>query len=700
MGKHLNGRGNVKSSLSRRGAARAPKSERIFAPGPAPLKRNVHLFVAAISLVALVCLVYRNSLRNEFVWDDGQQIVMNPDLRPGTPWGRLFSSDVWGFSHRGDPATTNYYRPLQMGTYRVAIAVGGLSPITFHALSLLFAAASVASALVLFWELSRRVDVAVIAGALFAVHPIHTEAVDWASALPDVACTVFLLASFISFLVLRRQTLVENPGASPSVAHLLLWTLSVACFAAALLWKETAVVLPLLVAAYVLLIARENSPMFDSVGAAFKASLPFWLVLAGYLLLRLRVLGFIATTQRKWALTPLGIGLTIPHLLLTYWWKLLAPIHLNAYHVFSPVTSPLDLRGISGIVFLVLSCLFVLYAARRMPLLSFGAVWVFITLFPVMNIYAVGRNVMAERYLYLPSVGFCLFIAVLALEVLKWLPPKFEKWPMMSLAGVLGLLFAIQTAARNPVWKNNATLFGQTLQDSPNAPFVQNMVAANEADYASKSQSAEGHYWEAASLASAERPPDLLQMVIAYEGLAWIYSDRSDFERARDLLDRVRKIDPADPEVDGAEGLILTRAGHFDEAATYLQKAVAEKHENENVLYALGMLSEKHVHQLDQAADYFLRALAIHTARDGFRASVHNNLGVVYGEQYRYSDAIEQFKSATAIVPDDPEYHTNLATAFAAAGRYEEAQSEVEAAIEIAPDYEPARALLRQLKTR
>lgn len=690
----------MNSNARRRSTVGASKSEVIPAHGPAALNRNLHLFVAAISLVLLVCLVYWNGLRNGFVWDDIQQIVMNPDLRLGTSWGRLFSSDVWSFSHRGGPATTNYYRPLQMGTYRIAIAIGGLRPVTFHALSLSFAAVSVALAFVLFWKLSRRTDIAVIAGALFAVHPIHAEAVDWASALPDVACTVFLLASFISFLSLHRQTPMSNPRASQPFPRLLLWTLSVACFAAALLWKETPVVLPLLVATYVFLIASENSRMFDSAKAAAKASLPFWLTLAVYLFLRLRILGFIATSQRKWALTPFQVGMTVPHLLLTYWWELLAPIHLNAYQVFSPVASPLDLRGILGISFVVLSCLFVLYAAHRMPLLSFGAVWVFTTLFPVMDIYAVGRNVTAERYLYLPSVGFCLFIAVLALEAVRRLPPKFGKWPMMSLVGVLVILFAIETAARNPVWKDNATLFGRTLQDSPNAPFVQNMVASTEADSAPNSESAERHYWEAVSLASAERPPDLLQTVIAYEGLAWIYSDRSDFKRARDVLDRVRKIDPADPEVDGEEGLILTRAGQFDEAAKYLQKAVAEKLENENVLYALGILSEEHGHQLDQAADYFLRALAIHTARDGFSASVHDNLGVVYGEEGRYSDAIRQFESATAIAPDDPEYRTNLATAFAAAGRYEEARKEVEAAIEIAPDYEPARTLLRQLNAR
>ncbi len=657
-----------------------------------------HALLAGCILLLLATLPYANSIRNGFVWDDHQQIVMNPDLRPGADLGHLFSAGVWGFLHRESRARNIYYRPLQMVTYRGVAAAAGVNPVAFHATSLAFAAASVLVGFGFFWKLTHRMDVAFAAAALFAVHPIHTEAVDWISALPDIGCTLFLLISFLLFLFTSRTTPSESKPALSSRTRWILWVMSLGSFAAALLWKETAAVFPLLVATYVFLIPEKQDTV-DRARAAVMTSMPFWIVVAGYLLLRLRLLGAIATSQRNWQLSPLELALTVPNLMMVYWWKLVAPVRLTAYHVFSPATSIIDPRAIAGVLFLAVACV-VIVSARRTPLVSFCILWVFITLLPVMDVYAVGRNVFAERYLYLPSVGFCLLVTILAFEALKWLPDRFRKLAGASALTVVVVVFASATLARNPDWKDDATLFARTLETSPNAPFVQNMVAAAESDHPSTLGSAEDHYSKAASYAAAEIPPDRVQLAIAYKGLAWIYGDRSDFNRALELLGQARAADPDDPEIDGEEGLILTKAGRWDEAAPYLQRAAAASGENENVLNALGIFAQQRSHQLDLAAAYFLRALAVHTAQDNFSASVHNNLGSVYGEQGRYSDAIEQFQAAIAIAPEDLEYHTNLATALAASGRYDDARAELRATLAINPNYEPARAVLRQLDSR
>jgi Flp pilus assembly protein TadD len=379
----------------------------------------------------------------------------------------------------------------------------------------------------------------------------------------------------------------------------------------------------------------------------------------------------------------------------TYWWKLIAPLPLNAYHLFSPVTSLHDLRALASLLFLSLAVT-VLLAARRHPLFTFAASWVFITLLPVMDIYAVGRNVFAERYLYLPSVGFCLLVTMAAFGGLVWIPERLRKVVAVSALGFVVLLLALAIIARNRDWKDDSTLFARTLERSPNAPFVQNMVADTEKGDPAQSESAEGHYLKALTLASDEHPPDRLEMARACEGLASIYSDRPDFVRAIEFLDRVRSIDPADPEVDGEEGLIMTRAGRWDEASKYLERAVAKSPEDDNVLNALGILAE-HTRQFEQAASYFGRALAIHTSQDDFSASLHNNLASVYGEQGRWKDAMPQLQLATEIAPNDPEYRTNLAIALAASGHYDEARSEIRAVLRAAPDFQPAREVLGRL---
>jgi len=136
----------------------------------------------------------------------------------------------------------------------------------------------------LFRQLSSSIEVAFAAAALFAVHPVHTEAVDWISALPDIGCAVFVLAALLLFLLAYRT-------ASPlSWTKWLAWSLSLSCFACALLWKETAAVSPLLVVAYVFLFSPAPASS-SRVRSAILWSLPFWAVLGGYLLLRLPLLG-------------------------------------------------------------------------------------------------------------------------------------------------------------------------------------------------------------------------------------------------------------------------------------------------------------------------------------------------------------------------------------------------------------------------
>ena len=192
-------------------------------------------------------------------------------------------------------------------------------------------------------------------------------------------------------------------------------------------------VFPAIIAAYAVCLRAGNFK--ERLLSSAKLSVPFWCVLAAYLVLRFRMLGSLTTRQRIWGLTSFQVGLNVFHLLAQYWWKLTAPLHLNAYYVFSPVRSIADPRAIAGILFVAIACVAIGYALGRAPLIAFAGLWVFITLLPVMNIYALGRNAFAERYLYLPSVGFCLLVAGVAASIVKRLPriseslyPLFFSW--------------------------------------------------------------------------------------------------------------------------------------------------------------------------------------------------------------------------------------------------------------------------------
>ena len=654
--------------------------------------------LAVCVLLLLSVLPYLNSLRNGFIWDDQQQVVMNPDLRPGAEWSSLFSTGVWGRLHHGAPGSNIYYRPLQMATYRVVIGAAGTGPFALHLLSVIFAAISVLLAFAVFWKITRSRNVAFSGAALFAVHPTHTEAVDWISALPDIGCTVFVLAGFWLFLSAYGGERLFQEGRAQKVRWLS-WGLSLTCFVLALLWKETAAVVPLLVGAYVLLTTSASGSRHRLPEAA-KWSLPYWLVLGGYLLLRLQLLGTIAATQRHWRLSPLQLALTLPYLMAQYCWKLIAPFGLNAYYAFKPITSLFEPRAVAAIFFVFTVVILFVWSARRLPLAAFAFAWVIIALLPVMDIYAVGRNVFAERYLFLPSVGYCLLVSVLAAEALRRLPEKRRALVGATALILVVSIFAGTTLARNPDWHDNATLFERTLESSPQAAFVQVMVAAAATEQSGGSSKAEEHYQKAADYSAAEIPPDRLNLAIAYKGLASIYSERNEYDRALALLAKAREASPEDPEIDGEEGLILTKAGRWDEAAVYLKKAAAASGGDANVRNALGLYEEQRNHNHESAVNYFEQALAMHTAQDSFAASVHNNLGMVYGEWGRYGEAIQQFKTAIAITPDDPEVGMNLATALAASGQDDAARAELTRLLARNPAYVPARELMTRLSER
>jgi tetratricopeptide (TPR) repeat protein len=286
---------------------------------------------------------------------------------------------------------------------------------------------------------------------------------------------------------------------------------------------------------------------------------------------------------------------------------------------------------------------------------------------------------------------------LLAAWLLGLLPAKLRRPAGWTFFAIVLSGFVWATVGRNPDWKDDATLFSETLRLSPDAPFVRFMVANAQSSNSSESELAEQNYLQAISLAKEASPPDRVDLLLAYHGAASLYADRGDYPRALAMLAQAREVAPADAAGEDEEGLILARAGRWSEAEPLLEKLLAEQPNNENVLSTLGLMQWQYHQDRNRAAELFTRALAIHTQGDDFSASLHNNLGSIDAELGNFPAAIEQFRLAVGTTPGDPEYHTNLANALGAAGRYGEARSEAEAALRIDPGFAAARAVLQHL---
>src|SRR5262249_18320300 len=151
------------------------------------------------------CLVaYWNSLGGAFVWDDQIQILRNPTIRDLSNLPSAFTSAFWSFLGSGIQNQTNYYRPLQTVTYMLAYAAAGFSPTPFHAFNLVFHVLASIFVFLLAADLLGSDMQGMLVGALYAVHPVHTEAVAWIAGVPDVACGAFYFAAFWTFLRYRK----------------------------------------------------------------------------------------------------------------------------------------------------------------------------------------------------------------------------------------------------------------------------------------------------------------------------------------------------------------------------------------------------------------------------------------------------------------------------------------------------------------
>src|SRR5262245_53836232 len=345
-----------------------------------------------VLLVICAVLPFANSLLNEFVYDDNGQILKNPYIRSFQYLPKIVLKSVWEFT--GMPA--RYYRPVMTFGYLLCYKAFGFWPAGFHLVNVILHAVVVC----LIFFLTRRLFgdrvMAFGAAAIFALHPIHTEAVDWIAAVTDLELTCFYLLTFWLYLVPEGRRF-----GWPRWAML-------GSFALALLSKEQAATLPILATIFEHFYREDR--LKTSWARKFGRYFPLWLLLAGYIPLRRISLGGFAVTSNYWGLTVSQMILSAISLVGQYIWKLIWPFQLCAFYVFRTserVDSAVLLGVISGV--LLVAVFWWLWNHHR--LVSFGLIWLMAGLTPVLNPKWLGLNVFAERYLYLPSLGFCWVMA-------------------------------------------------------------------------------------------------------------------------------------------------------------------------------------------------------------------------------------------------------------------------------------------------
>lgn len=511
----------------------------------------------AIALLALIACA--TSLANGFAYDDRWIIVDNPNVHDIGRWWSVFGETYW-------PSIRNaaLYRPFTILAYILQWAAGDGTPLIFHTVNVMLYAAVSALMYFLAVQLLPR-TAAWVAAALFAVHPVHVEAVGNIVGQAELWSSASLLASVALYLRARRGGMSLDRETKVFIC---------AMYFGGMLFKENAIVLPALIVAAEALVVADTRPWRARAAELF--SLLVWLTVlaAAFLWVRVEVTGEIGGDVEHPALRNRTAGARAWIMLALapeFARLLLWPARL--YADYSPREVPLlpspHPDHASGALLLLCVVVLAAVAFRRFPLVTFAVAWIAITLAPVANILLPTGILIAERTLFLPTVGAVLAVA----SLIPWCLARLEgeqRSVRLAAAGVLAIVLtagAARSAERQRAWLDSETVFRTLAADAP---------------YSFKAHYAQGGMlWEAKRPGEAERE---WRMAIAlfpdyfgvYQDLAHRYREAHVCQAAVPLYHTALRIEPALPF--SRVGLVACHLelGQYRLARTEARRAISD----------------------------------------------------------------------------------------------------------------------------
>jgi len=393
--------------------------------------------------------------------DDLPQIVNNPTLQwKSAP--HFFVEDVWRFPQA---QYRNYYRPIFLLWLLVNFKLFGLHPSLWHLAAIALHGVVVVMVFRLGLRLMGNELAAAAAALLFAVHPTHVESVVWLSGITEPLVAVFFLGAFLQYLNWRETNRVR-----PMLLCALLTLL-------ALLAKETAAALPLLIMLYEWLFPRvETEKLGVRVTATAHAVWPVFGATAVYACMRLFAMNHVVLAQNS----PVKVLMTWPLLLWKYVGMTLWPTGLALLYDLRMVNGPSATRFWLPVAFLIGCAAIFGFALFRNKLVAFLACWWLLPLVPALVglLTFPDGDIIHDRYTYLPSVAFVLLLGLglsrLPRSGLEAFRLPLEPFVLLVvLVGGWGVLTALQTQ----VWSSGLTLFGHSVAVAPNNLRARNLLA-------------------------------------------------------------------------------------------------------------------------------------------------------------------------------------------------------------------------------
>lgn len=598
-----------------------------------------------IVVAAVTAICYLTLLKNDFVlWDDDHYVIDNPHIRI-LGWSFI----KWSFT----TFVQGNWHPLTFFSHALDYAWWGLNPAGHHLTSLLIHAANtflvviLVARMVQLWKKTHADDgvgaefpatlvIAVTAGLLFGIHPLHVESVAWVSERKDLLCGFFYLCALFCYCspsVVRLRPKVATIASVRPLQAALFFSLL------ALMSKPMAVTLPLvLVLCDRYLLSRIGSRK-DLVRAVME-KVPYVVPAIGIAIATLLAQKSGMTTNHA-EMMPFLVRLLVgARSLLLYLLKMLAPLDLSPVYPY-PLRDEVSLAALSYLVplLLVVSSVVLLIRFRKQcgwwqPLVLY---YIF-TILPVIGLVQVGAQAMADRYTYLPSLGPFIFCGVGVAAL--WQMVRQKRWRHFVLVVGLcygsGLIFLTQIQIGR--WKNSLVFWSSIIAEEP------------------------------------------VRIPFAYTNRGVAYHKMGELDKA--LVDLNRAVELAPGEVDSltSRGAVLMDKGNLDQAIADFTKAISLNIADSSAYYNRAMVLGK-LGQGAAALDDYGTALKINPGD----TRTLNSRGQLLQQMGEFEKAMADFNAALAVDPADVKTFNNRGLLLMATGELDRAVADFDAAILVHP---------------
>jgi len=674
-------------SLERAGATFRGRFRRLLDLFQITLEKELLCFHFVCFLLAAVTLLcYWPVTHHDFInFDDHEYITENLHVKAGLTWENV----TWAFR-------TGYFcswHPLTWISHMADCQIYGLSPGGHHLTNLLF---HVANTLLLFLLLHRMTGAlwrSAFVAALFGWHPLHVESVAWASERKDVLSTFFFLltlTAYARYVQTRVQvphrafsipypeaTIQKPPPGTPSPLRrprsAAYYLLALFLFALGLMSKPMVVTLPFVL----LLLDYWPLQRFQFSTVNFQLSTFARLVLEKLPFFLLAVAASVVTFLVQKAggavasLAAIPLHLRMVNALMSYLRyvsKTILPTGLAPFYCYDKHWH-LTLVLAGCLLLGVWSVLFLLHA-KRYPYLPVGWCWFLGTLVPAIGLVQVGSQSMADRYMYIPSIGLFI-LAVWGLCDLRWPSPRRR----LVFAGIGVAVFTgclIGTWTQLQYWQNGLELFQHTLDVTAGNPFAYAYVGKAYDDSGEK-EKALAYYSEAVRLAP--------HYVEGQYNLGTLLLEMGRTDEALKCLNQAITDDPAFARGHNNLAKALVVQGHLDGAISHLAKAIKLRPDWPEAHYNLGttLLTDS---KPGEATAEFSEALRLNPRY----AEAHMNVGVALVRQGKAAEGLAHFAEAVRLVPDNPEARFNFGLALLEQHRPSEATVQFAEELRLRPD--------------